>query len=215
MEINNYNWYNKQIGGRLMNELNKRSKQSASERILSVAEELFYNEGIQSVGIDRIVKESEVAMNTMYKHYASKDKLIESYLKNRDSKWMNWINGFINEENEPINKILSIFDALGQWFSEDNYRGCAFINASGEIGATKPYVSEISKAHKENLYNEILQILITTKIKQSEKIAKQIMILIEGAIVQAYINDEKDAATNAKEIAEFLINRALQTDDLA
>lgn len=195
-----------------MKEVKKTSKPSASERILNVAEDLFYNEGIQSVGIDRIVEESNVALNTMYKHFASKDKLVEIYLKDRDIKWMNWLNSFINKENEPIKKILSIFDALEQWFHEEGYRGCAFINASGELGYTKPIVYEISKNHKENIYNEILQILTTTNIEQKEKIAKQMMILIEGSIVQAYLNGEKEAAANAKEIAVLLLNGALNTD---
>lgn len=195
-----------------MTESKNKSKQSAEERILNAAEELFYNEGIQSVGIDRIVKESNVALNTMYKYFASKDKLVESYLKDRDIKWMSWLNNFMNKEDKPINKILSIFDALEQWFNEDKYRGCAFINASGELGSTKPFIYDISKAHKENLYNKILQILTATNIEHGEKTAKKIMILIEGAIVQSYVTGEKEAATNAKEIAESLLKGTSNTD---
>ena len=90
-----------------------KNKQSAKERILNAAEELFYNEGIQSVGIDRIVKESHVALNTFYRYFTSKDKLIEAYLKNRDIKWMNWLNDFINQEDEPIKKNIIDFRCTG------------------------------------------------------------------------------------------------------
>ncbi|MBC2922084.1 MULTISPECIES: TetR/AcrR family transcriptional regulator [Staphylococcus] len=189
-----------------------KNKQSAKERILNAAEELFYNEGIQSVGIDRIVKESHVALNTFYRYFTSKDKLIEAYLKNRDIKWMNWLNDFINQEDEPIKKILLIFDALGQWFNEDKYRGCAFINASGELGSTKPFIYDISKMHKENLYNEIYQILTATNIEHEEKTAKKMMILTEGAIVQSYVIGDKEAATNAKEIAKSILKGISNTD---
>ncbi len=181
-------------------------KQSAASRILNAAEELFYNEGIQTVGIDRIVKESNVALNTMYKHFPSKDKLIECYLKDRDINWMRWLERYISKESEPREKILAIFDALNDWFNDENFRGCAFINASGELGATKPFIIEISKAHKEKVCNEIIKILSNTDRKQIEKIAKQIMILIEGAIVQAYINEDKDAAIYAKEMAGVIID---------
>lgn len=188
---------------------NKTKKQPASEKILDVAEKLFYEEGIQAVGIDKIIKEANVAMNTMYKYFPSKDILIESYLKKRDIKWMEWLNGYVDKETQPKEKIMAIFDALDWWFKDDAYRGCAFINASGEIGGIKPFVHKISKAHKEKIYDKILQILSDTDIKCKQKLAKQIMTLIEGAIVRAYINEDKDAAIYAKEVLEIILGSSL------
>lgn len=195
-----------------MKKNNKKDKISASERIINTAEALFYSEGIQSVGIDRIVEESNVALNTMYKYFSSKDKLVEAYLEDRDIKWMNWLNSYIEKEDAPVNKVLAIFHALEQWFHEDQFRGCAFINASGELGHTKPSVYEISKKHKETLYKTILDILMSTHIEQKEKVAKQLMILIEGSIVQAYLNEEKEAALYAKEIAKILLTKDSDTN---
>lgn len=184
---------------------NKPSKKPASEKILNVAEKLFYKEGIQAVGIDKIIKESKVAMNTLYKHFPSKDILVESYLKERDIKWRSWLNSYIDKDRSPMANILSIFDALHEWFNSDNYRGCAFINASGEVGGIKSFVHEISKFHKESIYNDILLLLSNSHIKNKEKLVNQIMILIEGAIVRAYISEDKKSAIYAKEVAEIIL----------
>ena len=164
---------------------------SAYERILNTAEDLFYQEGIQSVGIDKIIKEAGVAMSTLYKYFPSKDKLIEQYLKNRDIKWRNWFNSYIKDEHSLKENILVLFDALDTWFNESNFRGCAFINGSGEIGETKPYVYEISKFHKENIYNDIYNLFEKSNVPNADKLSKQILILIEGAIVTAYLNGDK------------------------
>ncbi len=45
----------------------------------------------------------------MYKYFSSKDKLVEAYLEDRDIKWMNWLNSYIEKEDAPVNKVLAIF----------------------------------------------------------------------------------------------------------
>lgn len=178
---------------------------SASEKILNAAKKLFYEEGIQAVGIDQIIKEANVAMNTFYKYFPSKDFLVEQYLKNKDTQWRNWFNSYIKSNATIKQNILNLFDALNEWFHEDSFRGCAFINASGEIGEVKPYILKISKQHKENIYNDILELIKKLEIKNPETVTKQITTLIEGAIVRAYINDDKNAAAYAKSTAKLIL----------
>jgi AcrR family transcriptional regulator len=187
-----------------MNE-NKKKETSASEKILNAAAKLFYEEGIQSVGIDRIIKEADVAMNTMYKHFPSKDLLIEEYLKRRDVKWRAWFMSYAKPDETAQQNILSLFDALNDWFHEDGFRGCAFINVAGELGDSKPDIFEISKEHKELIYADVLKLCKEFRAKEPETLTRQLMILIEGAIVRAYINDDKDAGICAKEIAKELL----------
>lgn len=186
-------------------ENNKKKALSASEKILNAAERLFYEEGIQSVGIDRILKESGVAMNTLYKYFPSKDVLVEQYLKNRDIRWRKWFNSYIHSQASPKENILSLFDALNDWFHESDFRGCSFINAAGELGDTKPDIYKISREHKENVYLDVLKLCLDLNMANAEKIAKQLMILIEGAIVRAYLNGDQDAATYGKNIATVLL----------
>src|SRR5918995_587772 len=57
----------------------KRSE--ARERLLTTASDLFYAEGINSVGVDRIVSASNVTLATFYRHFPSKQDLVVSYLE--------------------------------------------------------------------------------------------------------------------------------------
>ena len=59
-------------------------RRSARERILAAASDLFYREGMQNVGIDRIIAESGVAKMSLYNNFKSKDELIAAYLEKRD-----------------------------------------------------------------------------------------------------------------------------------
>lgn len=182
------------------------SKSKAATRILDTAKDLFYKEGIQCVGIDRIVKEANVAMNTMYKYFPSKDALVEAYLLERDELWMKWLMTSVYKEKDLKKRILSIFDSLDSWFNEETYRGCAFINVYGEIGTVKAYIHDITKEHKENLYRFILKLVTDAGLENYEQIAKEILILVEGAIVVASISEDKTSAKTSKVIAKRLLS---------
>lgn len=183
-----------------------KTKKKAVDRILDAAGKLFYKEGIHAVRIEEIIKEANVAMNTMYRHFSSKEELVEAYLRKRDITWRNWFKGNIDEKKSAVENINRLFDALDEWFNEDGFRGCAFINAAGEFGDDKPKIQEINKFHKEMLYKDILELFIKEKYNNPEKIAKQIVTLIEGSIVRAYINEDLDSAKIAKETANIILN---------
>lgn len=184
---------------------NKKKALSASEKILAAADRLFYEEGIQAVGIDKIIKDAGVAMNTLYSYFSSKDLLVEQYLRDRDVRWRKWFNSYLIPHDSLSQNISHIFDALNDWFHERTFRGCAFINAVGELGDSKPVIYNVSKEHKDNIYKDVLNICLDSKINNPEKYAKQILLLMEGAIVRAYLNEDKEAAISAKEIALSLL----------
>ncbi|MDR1656895.1 MAG: TetR/AcrR family transcriptional regulator [Deltaproteobacteria bacterium] len=177
----------------------------AKERIIKAAERLFYDEGIQAIGIDRIIQEAGVALNTLYKYFPSKAVLVERYLRDRDVRWRKWFNSYTRPEATFKHNILSLFDALNDWFHEETFRGCAFINAAGEFGDTKSDIFEISREHKKNIYLDVLKLCHDSNVINPEKLTRQVMIIIEGAIVRAYLNDDKDAALWAKEVCLLLL----------
>ena len=56
---------------------------SARERLLAAANELFYDEGVHTVGIDRIIEQAGVAKASLYNTFGSKDELVRAYLQTR------------------------------------------------------------------------------------------------------------------------------------
>ena len=86
------------------------------------------------MGVDRVVAEAGVAKATLYRHFRSKDELVVAFLRRRDGRWRDWLRSAVERlAPRPADRPLAVFDALGEWFASDDFRGCAFINAAAEI----------------------------------------------------------------------------------
>src|ERR1700710_3002004 len=107
-------------------------KPSARDRLLAAAGELFYAEGIHTVGIDRIIERAGVAKASLYNAFGSKDELIRAYLRQRHARTQKRITGVIDRYESPRDKLLGVFDAQAENFHDPDFRGCAFANASAE-----------------------------------------------------------------------------------
>src|SRR5262245_19673673 len=105
---------------------------SARERLLAAATELFYAEGIHTVGIDRVIERAGVAKASLYSTFGSKEELVRAYLQQRAEARQRRIGDRIARYEAPRDKILAVFDQLGEAVAAPTYRGCAFINASAE-----------------------------------------------------------------------------------
>src|SRR6478672_9634211 len=91
---------------------------SAKQRLLRAADELFYNEGIRAVGIDRVIAHAGVAKGSLYYSFAGKDDLVREYLIARHGKWAERVNAGIEAHTDPRERILAVYDALGALFAE-------------------------------------------------------------------------------------------------
>ena len=93
----------------------KSSRPSVRDRILSTASELFYKEGVNNVGIDRIIAESGVAKMSLYNHFKSKDDLIAAWLQQRDERWRTWFKATVEGlATEPSDRVLAIFRCVAR-----------------------------------------------------------------------------------------------------
>lgn len=156
------------------------SKRSARERILLTAHDLFYREGIRGTGIDRIITESGVTKVTFYRHYPSKNTLIEAYLDYRHGLWMDWFQDALKRYGNTVEAIVPV---LQEWFTQPNFRGCAFINAMGEMGTALPETVQWLQRHKASI-RKLIETLLP--IGTGRKSTADAMALgIDGAVVRA------------------------------
>jgi AcrR family transcriptional regulator len=107
-------------------------RSSARERLLAAANELFYAEGVQSVGINRIIERSGVAKASLYNLFGSKEELVAAYLASRHDRTTSRLTEAIESVDDPPQKILAVFDAQAQQYQQSDFNGCAFIAASTE-----------------------------------------------------------------------------------
>ncbi|WP_204150160.1 TetR/AcrR family transcriptional regulator [Leptolyngbya sp. CCY15150] len=182
------------------------SKPSVRDRIMQAASTLFYQEGVQNVGIDRIIAESGVAKMSLYNHFKSKDALIAAWLQQRDVNWREWFQKTVEKQaTAPAERLLAMFDVLEEWFSQPDFRGCAFINSSVELVDPEHPGYQVAIEHQQALYGYILHLVQAAELDSPDAVAEQLLLLMEGAIVVAMMRRSPAAATHAKTAAAMLI----------
>ena len=182
----------------------------ARERILLTAHDLFYREGIRATGIDRVIAEAGVTKVTFYRHFPSKNALISAFLEYRHQRWMAWFKEALQRHRSARQGkgLDALVPALAEWFRDESFRGCAFINSVGELGGTLSEVVEIARCHKREMTAVIASLLpASTQRKQD---TQAIALAVDGAIVRAQFDETPDAALKA--LARILKSIRPRTD---
>lgn len=182
------------------------------ERILATAAELFYAQGVRATGIDLLIARSEVAKATFYKHFPTKDALIVAFLEQRDAHWRQWLQQTVERlARNPAQRPIAIFDALGERFRHADYRGCAFGNTIAELADSSHAAHAAAQHHKHAVVEYIAGLLSALPVTNRKRLATQLMLLIDGAVVTAVREGGDAAASAAKSIAAVLLERASST----
>jgi AcrR family transcriptional regulator len=159
----------------------------ARGRLLTAAEDLYYARGIHAVGMDEVRDRAGVSLARLYRLYPSKQHLVAGYLRARDERRRTRLASYVDARAGAGSRarLLAVFDWLAEWFAEPEYRGCAFINAWGEIGGTEDLVAAAVREHKE-LFRDYL-VGLAADLPDPVGTAEQIQTLAEGAMVTSAI----------------------------
>jgi AcrR family transcriptional regulator len=181
--------------------------EEARERLLAAANELFYAEGVHTVGIDRVIERAGVAKATLYSAFGSKDELIRAYLARRHEGWQRRIATRLATYDTPRERLLGVFDWQGDAFAHPAFHGCAFMNASAEDrpgGPAKEPADEYRRSVRA-LFRELAE---AAGAVNPERLAHQLALLYDGATVAARMDNNADAGGTAREIAATLLDEA-------
>lgn len=171
------------------------------------AHDLFYRDGIRATGIDRLIAESGVAKKTFYRHYPSKNDLVLKFLDYRHANWMEWFEEALGRHGGSPEAIVP---ALREWFSTENYRGCAFINAVVELGDSLPEAVAVSRRHKADMVTILRTLLPRTPTMALQ--ARALAVGIDGAIVTAQFGEPVETVlASLAELVEGMQAKATAT----
>lgn len=178
---------------------------TARERLLAAADELFYENSINTVGIDRIIERADVAKASLYDCFGSKDELIRAYLEARSTARQARVNAWISRYDGPQKKILGIFELLAETSSQPGYKGCAFMRARADDGASEKVkvASDRSRAFMIGLFTSLAR---EASAANPEQLGQQLMLLYDGASVAAHLDCNRNAASQAREVAAQLLS---------
>ena len=177
---------------------------------MQAASELFYSDGIKATGVDAIAMLAGSNKMTLYKHFPSKNDLVIAFLRKRDEDFRTWFIEKINTRAKlPQDKLLAIFDVIGEWLDLPEFRGCAFINAAAEFPVEGNPVHQVSAEFYDHFRTIISDLAAQCGIASPENLAVQLSLLVEGAIVSEQMKRHSGAAEQARQAAKVLIEYRL------
>jgi AcrR family transcriptional regulator len=178
------------------------------ERLVSTAYALFSQEGIQVVGIDRILAEAGVAKSTLYRHFPSKEDLILATLERREELWTRgWLEREVQEQGgTPGERLLAIFDAFDRWFHRDDFESCMFLGTLMESHDRGGRVAAEAARRLENLRSFVADLGEEAGVDDPEGFAHELQIVMSGSILAATRGDLK-AAKRAREVVTLILKR--------
>lgn len=190
----------------------KTQDKAPRERLMAAAQ-LFYTDGIRAVGVNRLLQEAQTPIMTLYRHFGSKEGLVEAFLVDKDRR----IRAKFEREVEQAadtgrERVLAAFDFLGRLIESPEYRGCTFLNVAVEMGDQDTFV-DIAVAHKTFVREIFARYLTQAGLRETEPLATQLLILMNGVFVTAQMRSTfKDAAAQARMAAEVLVDAALAAE---
>ncbi|MFG3703954.1 TetR/AcrR family transcriptional regulator [Micromonospora sp. NPDC047670] len=176
---------------------------TAEARLLDAADTLFYERGIQAVGMDAIRSASGVSLKRTYQLFPSKEHLVEAVLRRRDLAIRDALAAYTSARPTPTERVLAVFDYLHDWFDQPAYRGCAFINSFAELGGSSPGVVDIVRTHKRAFADHLSALV--AEAGRPPALAAQLALLANGAMVTAAITGSVEPAREARAAARRLL----------
>ncbi len=178
-------------------------------RLLEVADGLFYADGIRSTGVGAIAEGARVTKMTFYAHFASKDELLCAYLRERDARWRELLDGALAEHGAPGDKLLAFFDAYRQYAVSQGLRGCAFVNFAAEYPDREHPARRVAREHKAGMRRRLADLALEAGAEEPEVLAEGLFVLLEGSYVTAAMEGDEGVVDRARRLAEDLVSAAL------
>jgi AcrR family transcriptional regulator len=183
-----------------------RGGRGARQRILDTAAELFYRDGINATGVERLAAESSVSKRTLYQHFPSTTAVVEEYLRGMERRVADTVM-HSHDDLTPRQRMLAAFD--GDTAPGETFRGCPFHNAAVESAGSMPGVQDIVRASKLGFADWLTELAGQAGAAEPRRLGNQLAVLYEGAGALATSLDDPEPWARAKKAAAVLIEHAL------
>ena len=184
----------------------KRAKTSdigVRDRLLDAADRLFYREGVQAVGIDRVLAEAGAAKASLYQHFGSKDQLVASYVERRTTGARASIEAYL-AGTPPSQRALKFFDWVVEWVESKDFRGCPFQHTVSELTDAAHPARAIAHGQREWFAERFLEWAKAAGVKDPKATSRALMVLFDGALAGSEV-DGPQRASDARWLARKLL----------
>jgi AcrR family transcriptional regulator len=183
------------------------TKPSPRERLLDAATELFYAEGVHTVGIDRVIERAGVAKASLYSTFGNKEGLVRAYLEQRHEVVLERLQRAAAAETDPVKRLLAVFDSQAAQFDRPDYRGCAFAAAAAESPA-EGQIAEATAEYRAEVRDLFVELAAEAGFADPDRLADQLKLIYDGSSVAANLDHNPGIASPARAAARILIEAA-------
>jgi AcrR family transcriptional regulator len=190
--------------------ISKQKPSTPRDRLLKTARVLFLEQGVPHVGINKVTAEADVARMTLYNNFASKDELVLAVFEQEAEMRRASISAVQDTLDGPFEKVLALFVVALELSSMKGFRGCAFINLAIESAAPDSAMHNLAKTHKDWILKNLIGHLSPDVFTAPEALARQILVLWDGGIVGAYVQQSDEPIHAARDAVRVLMRNAAQ-----
>jgi AcrR family transcriptional regulator len=178
----------------------------ARERILDTAAGLFYEHGFHAVGVDLVIERAGVAKTTLYRHFASKDDLIVSYLEDANARFWAWFESSLHPASPARDQLVALFEAVQKLATGPTCLGCTFQVTAAEFPDNDHPGHVTALAHKQAVRARLRDLAIDAGAADAAGLADALLLLMDGAFAAARMYGRSSPATQVGHAARVLID---------
>ncbi|MGP5497828.1 TetR/AcrR family transcriptional regulator [Corynebacterium flavescens] len=188
----------------------RRNRPSPRSRLLESATNLFSTEGIRVIGIDRILREADVAKASLYSLFGSKDSLVIAYVEDLDEKYRKDWEERTARMMDPEQKLLAFFDKAIEEQPQMEFRGSHFLNAAGEYPRpetdSERGIVDACLAHRNWVHSTMTALLTAKNGYPSSSQASQMLIFLDGGMAGARVERDVAPLRTARDLANQMLS---------
>ncbi|WP_033260919.1 TetR/AcrR family transcriptional regulator [Amycolatopsis vancoresmycina] len=174
--------------------------------ILHEATQVLYERGLDGIGVAELCGRLGVSKETLYRHFGTKDGLVQAVLEARSDRVVQWLTGVVRQAGDPAGRLAALFGALQRWYEEPGFRGCGLLNAAAQHH-TAP-VRAVAARHLGRYLDLLTEIAVAAGVADPPRLARQLLIIVEGATAVADHHDHRHAGEDARQAALTLLAAA-------
>jgi AcrR family transcriptional regulator len=183
--------------------------EATKARILDVAGQVFYERGVHAAGIQEIASRATASKFTIYHYFNSKEGLIRAVVQARSDRIHEWLEREIRDVAPGRERILALFNLLADWFQREDFRGCAVMNAVVDTRGDAGLARELAREHLARYLALLRQCLVEAGVAEPTVLARQLLVLIEGATVINAVEADRRFGADTRKIVELLLDSAI------
>jgi len=176
------------------------------ERLLELATEVFYAEGIRTTGVDALAARAGVSKPTLYAQFGSKQGLVAAVLDRRRARRQEELRTFLlRRGGSPLERLLAVFDWLAQGHGREGFRGCPFTNAAVELPDPADPARKVICGYKRWLRQVFTDLAGEAGLDRPADVGYAMLLLVDGANARVVVDGDRAAMRRARTVAARLV----------